>query len=811
MEAEHQSINLSANDKHLAVLFLCFSISGFAALIYELSWQRLLLRILGSTLPAVTLVLCVFMMGLAIGGFVAGKFVERIRNPLLAYGLLELLVGVFGLLSLWLFDNHPASVVSFYDSATTQLFRLSNVDSFEPFNSLFWCRACYASVLLLVPTVAMGATFPFVSNFLERTSANRKNQGTAYLANLGGAALGTVCAGFLLLPNFGLTATVVTASILSCLIFGLVFSRCRRLDQLDTKAQARDKSGQDFGRAEVPIVVAVLTNGAVGMTLEVVWSRLFSLLVGSSTYSVASVFAVSIIGLAFGTFTFQKLETRIRSPKLWLAALCCIIASCLYLDLWLIQLMPWLFNLNHEFLAKSNSFVGYLLERIAVISLVVLPASFFCGGIFPLSLHAMTGQEWRRNTLGLLYSFSSLGSVIGAACAGFLFVPLLGRMFTSGMESTICLTIGIEICIAILLLATSSSKRFWVIAPLGLFSLLFYRPAWNQALISSGIPFLSLPTKAATTKEIFDRVLSDSAHNKLLFYREGLNTTVTVNANIPQNIVYLKNDGKVEAALPFDLHRTADSSDLTTHFMLGKLPVSMNSALQKKVFVVGLGSGATCGGALDDPSVAKLKIAEIEPTIFEIQHYFEPANGEPMRPQWLESGRVAPFCGDARMFLNFSSEKYDVIISQPAEPWISGSSDLYTTEFWRIARAKLKDSGCFCQWIQLYAIDPEFLAVLLRTFQNVFPNTYVYHYPRAGEIILLGTLEPLDLAQSSSNANLLSTPKALQKSCFALGQKFNDFRLNSDDNLLTEYALPPKLYLSESLIEENLKAISSVK
>lgn len=815
METENKSIILAANDKHLTVVFLCFCISGFVALVYELSWQRLLLRILGSTLPAVTLVLCVFMTGLTIGSFVAGKFVKRVRHPLLAYGLLEALVGVFGLLSLWLFNTHPASVVSLYDSAATQLFELSNVDSFEPFNTLFWCRALYASVLLLVPTAAMGATFPFVSNFLEQTSSKQK-QGVAYLVNLAGAALGTVYAGFFLMPNFGLTITVVTASILSCLVFGLLFMQHRALAQLVCIAEPPSSQESPESRlrpagAGAPIVVAVFANGAVGMILEVVWSRLFSLLVGSSAYSVASVFAISIIGLALGTYIFQKLSSRMRSHKRWLATLCCIIACCLYLDLWLIQLMPWIFNVNHEFLTKTNSFGGYLFERIGVISLVVLPTSVFCGGIFPIALNAMAGQGWPRNTLGLLYTFSSFGSVIGAAGAGFVLVPLLGRMFASGMESTICLTIGIELCLAIFLILASSSKRLFVLAPIVLLTLLIYRPAWNKALVSSGIPFLSLPTRAATTKEIFDRVLSDSAHNKLLFYREGLNTTVTVNANIPQNIVYLKNDGKVEAALPFDLHRNADSSDLTTHFMLGKLPISMNSAPQKNVFVVGLGSGATCGGALDDSSVKRLKIAEIEPTIFEIQHYFEPANGEPMRPKWLERGRVVPFCGDARMSLNFSNEKYDVIISQPSEPWVSGSSDLYTTEFWTIARSKLNEHGCICQWIQLYAIDPEFLAVLLRTFQNVFPNTYVYHYPRAGEIIVLGTMQPLAQAQINSNPNLLATPEALRQSCLVQGQKFNDFRLNTDDNLLTEYALPPKLYLSESLIEENLKAISSVK
>lgn len=813
MEHREQSAVPDVRDKSLALVYLCFGLSGFTALIYELSWQRILLRILGSTLPAVTLVLCVFMCGLAVGSAVASKFVNRFPKPLVAYGAMELIVAIFGVCSVTLFSNHPGSIVYGYDALTANLLGLSNADSFEPFNGAFWSRALFASTLLMVPTMAMGATFPLISKFLEGAHDSGHKQSSAYLYNLAGAALGTICGGFILMPTLGLTATIVFASALNVVIFAVALVRFSRLEPTHNDQDIRDEDGSKSAlAATVPIALAVLVNGSTGMTLEVVWSRLFSLLLGSSTYSVASVFAVSIAGLAVGTLIFHRLKLRIKSHLSWLAAIFFLVAACLYLDLWLIQLLPWLFNVNHAFWGSTNSYVGHLLERIFVISLVVLPASIFCGAVFPLALVALSSQgKGRKNSLGFLYTCSSFGSVFGAAAAGFIFVPLLGRMFASGMESTIYLVIGAEIIFAIYLFLAAKSRPIFVLLPAASSFLLFNHPAWNKALISSGIPFLSLPLRASTTKEIFDRVLSDSANNKLLFYREGLNTTVTVSANLPQNIVYLKNDGKVEAALPFHPERQADTSDLTTHFMLGRLPLSINSKPEKSVFLIGLGSGATCGGALSDASVKKLKIAEIEPTIFEVQHYFEPANGEPTRPEWLKSGRVVPFCGDARMSLNFSKEKYDVIISQPAEPWISGSADLYTTEFWNLARSALNSHGCFCQWIQLYSIDPEFLAVLLRTFQNVFPNTYIYHYPRAGEIILLGTLDPLDDGLRHSNPNLIAYGETLRKNCERTAEKFNDFRLNSDDNLLTEYALPPRLYLSESLIEANLLSILSDK
>lgn len=799
---------IDANDRMVAV-YGCFFLSAFAALIYELSWQRMLLRILGSTLPSVTIILCVFMAGLAFGCWLAGKFAVRSYNPLLAYGLMELIVGIFGVFSPWLFSSHSGSLLTSYDALATHLFSLSNVDSFEPFNALFWCRALFASFFLLIPTSAMGATLPFVTRFLQQTSGLHQNQNRAYLCNLSGAAAGTICSGFFLMPYLGLNAAVYVASFLSVSVMVVVLTRLLRIDWSNGMTSAAWCSD----RSVFPVALAVLVNGAVSMILEVIWSRLFSLLVGSSTYSIASVFAVSIVGLAVGTSIFGRLSLRIKSHRTLLALMFCVIAGCLYVNLWLIQTLPWLFNVNHEFFAGINSYGAYLIERIVVISLVVLPTSIFCGSIFPLALGEISRHNEQNASLPLLYTCSSVGSVVGAASAGFVFIPLLGRIFSSGMESTICLVIAVEVIVAIYLIFYSSIRSKFVLLafPIGLAVLLFWRPAWNKSLISSGLPFLSLPTRAATSKEIFDRILSDSVNNKLLFYREGLNTTVTVSANIPQNVVYLKNDGKVEAALPFNINRPADTSDLITHLMLGRLPVSINAATEQNVFVVGLGSGATCGAALQSAAVKRLKVAEVEPTIFEIQHYFEPANGEPTRPAWLNDGRVVPFCGDARMSLDFSKEKYDVIISQPAEPWISGSADLYTSEFWSVARAKLKDGGCFCQWIQLYAIDPEFLAVLLRTFQGVFPNTYVYHYPRAGEIILLGSLKPLDEANANRDSSLIAGPQQVHNWCQMVGRKFNNFRLNTDDNLLTEYALPQRLYLSENLIDENLQSIMSVK
>jgi spermidine synthase len=224
-----------------------------------------------------------------------------------------------------------------------------------------------------------------------------------------------------------------------------------------------------------------------------------------------------------------------------------------------------------------------------------------------------------------------------------------------------------------------------------------------------------------------------------------------------------------------------------------------------------------------------LTVCEVEPAVIEAEKLFKTVNGEPLRAENLKSGKVRVLVEDARTILRFDDTKYDVIISQPSEPWLSGSSDLYTCEFWKLASARLKEKGVFCQWIQLYSIDPVCLGILCRTFQNVFPATYVIHSPDAGEVILIGanpqafkplrvgqtfTLTPLvtseridDLAKSV----IIDTPDDLSKICNAVATKCRDNRLNTDDNLLSEYMLPARLYKFGESIEMNLRLLTSAR
>ncbi len=792
------------------VILVCFFFSGFAALIYQVAWQRLVLRILGSTLPAVSLVLAVFMAGLALGSFINARLWPKISNPLKAYAVIELAVGAAGLLSLLVFRAGPDSLCAAFMSMCGHWFGTQTFAPQNPFDWHFVLRAAFVGTFLLIPTTFMGASFTVIGAYFERYRSLddiKSPSASAYLANLLGAASGTICSGFLLLPNFGLTWSILTA-VLICLLVAVVAFLTGKSAHAQLQPEGHSfLAGKTVLQPKLLCAIAFIT-GLSGLILEVVWTRLFCLLLGSSTYSLSAVVSVCMIGLVLGTAWMHSQSSRIKDEMLVTGALLCGLAFSSLIDLWIIQACPWLFASLHFFMAAT--FAGYLFERIVLIALIVLPPSALTGAIFPLLLKAIS-SNWndRERSLGLIYSFNALGSVFGALLTGLVLLPYFGSLFASGMESTICLVAGLALLTGLVLFVVGGKRRLVAIPVLLLILTLVVRPAWNRSLIAAGVPFLTLPPNVVQSKALLEQTLSDSASNKLLFYREGLNTTVTVQSAPQHNVIYLKNDGKVEAALPIVAGKESSSSDLITHQMLGQLPFICCAPVHK-AFVVGLGSGATSGAALTNTELTKLTVAEVEPAIYAAQNLFEATNGSPLRKQWLEAKRVIPLCEDARTVLNFSNEKFDAIISQPAEPWVSGSADLYSVEFWQLCKSRLEPEGVFSQWIQLYAIDPEYLGILCRTFQSVFPYTYAVHPTSAGEMILLGCARNLDETQVKRlKGDLIATPLSLRETCQKIGAAHRNWRINTDDNMTAEYGLPQRLYLSEDLIDKNLQAIGT--
>jgi len=812
-----------------AIIVGCFFLSGFISLVYQIVWQRMILRDLGATLPAVSISVACIMAGFGLGACLFSARSLQVKNPLLAYAVMEAAITLCGFLSAWLLSCDLGSPFSLYVNTFSHG---AGLVARNMFDGHFWLRASYVGAVLLIPSMLMGATFPAVGAALAKESSNKQWQYiSAYAINLLGASLGSIICGLLLLPNFGLSKTLILAACLNVVVALIIFMRCALHKNTDPGTSGvlhvgatADPDGDGSPSPSLLYMVASLA-GLIGMSLEVLWTRLFCLILGSSTYAISSVVSAHLLGLAVGAICsrhYIKMAAK-RAPESFapIVVLQLLLAAWLFLDLCLIGKIPWLLSIMES--SSAASFGGYVSQRMAIVFLIALVPAAITGGIFPFVLRA---TQVRHS--GLLFGINCGGAVAGALLTGICFIPVFGRIFASGMESTIILLAILSLLCAVATSWKYVKARLAIACSAAVFAVLLIlaAPPWNQALLSSGVSFLSFPQASPLSSSRFESVFENSAVNKLLFYREGLNTTVSVNENSKAGIIYLKNDGKVEAALP--LNKSLAGSDLATHVLLAQLPQVFHAAPPANVFVVGLGSGATCGAALQNTEVEHLRIAEIEPTVYDAQRFFQSVNGDPLRMPWRQSGRVLACSDDARTLLQFSDTKYDIIVCQPAEPWISGSADLYSREFWKLGRDRLQDGGVFCQWIQLYSINEECLGVLCRTFQTIFPQTYIVHYPGAGEIILVGLSRSttLDLVKQNwrrlggklpflnqflpSEKSLVDcivlTPEQLSGSCDLLAGRFSS-RLNTDDNLLSEYILPAQLYSFADSIETNLRAL----
>lgn len=776
-------------------------------MIYELTWSRQLVHILGTSLFTITTVVSMVMGGLAAGSLWASSVRFADGRAIFTYGLLQLLSGISALFCLALFAQ------SFWQYLPPPLAYL------------------LVGAAVFCPNFFMGATWPVLARHF---SAYGKQSAAKYLYafNLLGATIGTICGGFLLLPNLGLTTSSLIAAAINFTIF--ITASAFHLNRKPTTAvssNAPASSTQPLPYSNLNALLLISFGcGLTIMILEIAWTRFFGLVLGCSTYALSLVLACFIGGQFLGALSAARFSHYWLSPPRWLALTCFFSAVSIYAGLCYYNHLPQvLLALQAQFLQHTNwsSFDVALAARATVCILIMLLPAILLGGLFPLTLACSQSDS---NSLGKLYAASSLGAVAGTWLGGFCLLPALSRLLPSGIQSTLllaaCILLGLSGLIVLCLPGKNhrpagsglNSKLYgWCLGCILLtFLTLNYPPAWNKLLLTSG---LSLMAPSSNQKQ--------PSPSKLLFYREGLSNTVTVEAVNQYNLVVLKNDGKVEASVPKDIHQPSANSSLSTQVLLGQLPLLFHPGPVHQALVIGYGSGTTCGSMLTCDTLQKLKVAELEPGVLAADGYFQPANNNPLSAK--NSSRLTTVLADGRHHLYTHPQNFDVIVCQPSDPWLNGASDVFTLEFWQLGRQRLNRQGVFCQWLQLYAITPEYLQLLCRTFAQVFPQTLVVHPPGAGEILLLGKTEPWQLQEkqllqrfyqpavrrdllrigvrniAELRQMIIQGPKQFQ----AFTARSGDTRLNTDDNLLTEFALPRSLWQGTNNNQNNLQLLSA--
>lgn len=717
------------------VVLACFFLSGASGLILEMLWTRLLTLVFGSTTLAVSTVLATFMGGLGLGSAIAARYADRIKNPVRIYALAEAAIGVYALL--------VPIVIGFYPDLNRWLWSAFG----DRYALLSVLRFISSAALLIVPTTLMGATLPILArHFVTRPWELRRiglRIGTLYSVNLFGAVAGAFLAGFVFLPVMGIRWTNVTAAAFNLGLAATILLARRFLpasreeegvtvdERLDAAAAEANLEGAALppppvldARSRRVALGAFAVSGATAMILQVLWTRALAVLIGSSIFSFTIILLAFLIGLGVGAVVFGRASQKTAHPIRWLGGLHLATAAAIGATYLFTDKIPYVF----AWLLQSTSFGvdTILFCQFALACLTVLPATILMGGVFPLTVRVAAAElDSVGHDVGNAYALNTLGAIVGSFISGFVVVPRLG------LQKGIYLSAATLLALAAMLFAVApglSRKRriAGVGAAVGLALFGLVLPRWDLVSFSAGFFRVSI------AREYISRKINKRKWTmpKLVYYEDGIATTVSVDQW--EKTFSMKNNGKVDAS---------NDADMPTQIIVGLLPLLFyGGEAPPKVALVGYGSGVTAGAITQYP-IASLEVVELEPAIYRASHFFDNDNHRP-----LENPKVTARVGDGRNFLTQRGDKFDVVISQPSNPWMTGVSNLFTREYFRSVKSRLAPGGIFGAWAQLYEMAPWNIKTILRTIQSEFPYVYVFAAEDwSSDTILVASLEPLRL------------------------------------------------------------------
>jgi spermidine synthase len=704
--------------------------SGFAGLVYEVCWTRLLTLYLGHTTAAASAVVAAFLGGLALGSAIGGLLSRRLSRTesLFTYVALELLVVATALVLPW----EARALIPLLRSA------YANGDAGFAFPAI---RLAICLLLVLVPAGALGATFPMaVRWFANDVEDPARRTGLLYAINTTGAAIGALVAGFVLIPRLGLNATTrvgMTASALAALcVLALilikrstpsdVITEVARTSQRPKDSRPRRSVRRDVVATEAPSVagwlpvVALGISGFAALIHEIAWTRILSLALGPTIYAFAATVAAVIAGVAIGSALGTWASARSPHRLTWLMV---ALGGAALSNAWTASLagatVPHL--VAHYMATSSTAFDQLLRQGTVLTAALIVPTAICFGAAFPLGLATIRASPQAASQFGLVYATNTVGAVAGSLICGFVLIPRLGLHATFGVV-TGCL-IAVVLAIVISGPLTTNIRAVGAATALAAGLVVMFGPPWDRPLLASGA-YLYAPYVPKNLD--LDTQLRAGT---LLYDRDGAGATVSVRRLTGTTTLAV--DGKVDAS---------NRSDMLTQKLLAHLPLLLHDN-PRDVVVIGLGSGATVGAALRHP-VSRVDVVELSPEVVAASHFFDDDNQHA-----LADPRAHLILGDGRSHLLLSSRQYDVIVSEPSNPWIAGVAALFTREFFLAARARLAPHGIICQWAHTYNITDGDLRAIVATFTSVFPN---------GTLWLIGGDDVLLVASNDESDDIVS-------------------------------------------------------
>ncbi len=772
-----------------------FFVSGATSLVYQTVWARQLHLVFGTSTFAIATVLTAFMGGLAIGGLVMARFADGVRRPLVVYGALECAIGAYAVV-------FPAIL-----TLLTPVY-LAVARDWQPGPVGFAvAQLALVGTALVVPTALMGATLPLLARFAtDRLGAAGDRVGTLYSVNTAGAVFGTWVAGFVLLPWLGLWTTTLLAAGSNVVLGLAAFSLAFWMGHAGVPPVTEDVEPAE--PLLVAVAVAMALAGFASLVYEVAWTRVLGLLIGPTVYAFSVMLLAFLVGIAIGgklggpaaDRVFAKRGTAgvlelLAAVELGVAGLSWLLMY-LYPELpfWYVWLFDWLGVASRPGLMWG---IGTLIS-----GLVMTPPAILMGFAFPVAVRLCVRGDGLGGPVGLIYGANTLGGVLGAGLAGFVLLPWLE------VAGTLYIAELANIAAALGLVALAGRRRSGaVLVVLALMLALIGRKGpWDKHIMTAGLHHYVSHFKDHS-REGIQHFSVDSY--ELLYYREGLSSVVTVGRTSDSESLWLANNGKVDASA---------KGDGPTQVLCGLLAMQFVDT-PKTAAVVGLASGVTAGVIALSPAVERLDIVEIEPALVEASEFFLEQNHGV-----LHDPRTRVVANDARNhFLLIDPETYDLVASEPSNPWISGVANLFTREFFVLGRSRLKPGGVWAQWLPTYGLGDGELRTLIVTFADVFPHVLVYATIDNSDVVLLGSDRPLSPTLEASQ-RIFENPKLAMElrnvdveDPIVLASRFmfdetavagmrEGVTLNTDDNMRIEYIAPLKIHANTT--PENMRFLA---
>ena len=693
------------------IFFILFALSGFSGLIYESIWSHYLKLFLGHAAYAQTLVLAIFMGGMAIGSWISGLLSSRWHRLLIGYAAVEIIIGFLALI----FHSVFIDVTEFTFSS------LINGLGDTPI-LVIAIKWGIASLLIFPQSILLGMTFPLMVGGILRYYPEKPGHTLSmlYFTNSFGAVIGVLASSFILIELVGLPGTILTAGLINVILAIIVWSLVKEyseptptpIETKPTKADINSSVG-----STVLLLIALLT-GLSSFMYEIGWIRMITLVIGGSTHSFELMLAAFILGIALGGFWIRNRIDKIHNSRFFLGYVQIAMGLAAILSIWSyhysFDLMSMLIDVIQR---KDSTYPIYLFFSGVIAILIMLPTTFCAGMTLPLITRLILQTNKGERGIGFVYSANTLGAIIGIFLSVHLLMPLLGLKNLIGIAAAIDLILGFYLLnlFSPKIISSSFSRKTFIGCATVVFCISMLIVEFDITRMTSGV---FRHGRTATQGEI-------------LYYKDGKTSSVSVFENRENSVRTISNNGKPDASIAMDLSKDP-SGDEGTQVLLGALPLFHHPKAENAA-IIGMGSGMSTHTLLSSPMLKSVDTVEMEASVFEASKHFLPiverAYNDPRSHRYVE---------DAKTFFSTHEKKYDIVISEPPNPWVSGVATLFSKEFYKRIKNYIEPDGIFVQWFHLYEIDLNLVATVFNALSTEFQD-YVVYSRSTGDIIIIAS------------------------------------------------------------------------